>query len=145
VDPLTILYTLEGPLPLQHVYTCLHININTAIYTRSENKWRRHHLASPSNSDVRTCERSCHIQRMIEIKSRTSINNMDSGQINIFCEIFKIYNVVFFLCSLYISFHMLFHWKKKQIIAGTPWHSIADSQGSADHHLINSYLQSSLE
>jgi hypothetical protein len=27
VDPLTILYTLEDPLPLQHVYTCLHINI----------------------------------------------------------------------------------------------------------------------
>jgi hypothetical protein len=27
VDPLTILYTLENPLPLQHVYICLHINI----------------------------------------------------------------------------------------------------------------------
>jgi hypothetical protein len=27
VDPLAILYTLEDPIPLQHVYTCLHINI----------------------------------------------------------------------------------------------------------------------
>jgi hypothetical protein len=33
---------------------------------------------------------------------------MDSRQINIFCEIFKIYNVVFFLCS----FHTIFHWNR---------------------------------
>jgi hypothetical protein len=58
---------------------------------------------------------SCHIQKKIEIKPRTAIN-MDSRQINILCEILKIYNVVFFLCSLYISFHMLFYWKKTKLL-----------------------------
>jgi hypothetical protein len=48
------------------------------------------------------------MQRKVEITTRTAINNMDSRQINIFCEIFKIY-VVFFLCSFCVSFHVLFH------------------------------------
>jgi hypothetical protein len=52
------------------------------------------------------------MERKIEINPRTAINTMDSRQINIFCGIFKIYNVVFFLCPLYVSFHLLFHWKK---------------------------------
>jgi hypothetical protein len=142
VDPLTILYTLEDPLPLQHVYTCLYININTTIYTGFTNEWRWNHLANPSNSEVRICERSCHIQRKIEIKPRTAINNKDSRLTNKFCEIFKIYNVVFLLCSF--SFHMHFRWKKKQIIVRTPWPSLADTQGSADHHLRNSVLMGSL-
>jgi hypothetical protein len=83
-----------------HVYNCLHININTTIYTGFGNEWCRNHLASPSDLEVRICERSCHIQRQIEIKPRTAITNIDSRQINIFCEIFKMYNVVLFLCSL---------------------------------------------
>jgi hypothetical protein len=86
--------------------------MNGTIYAGFGNKWCRNHLASPSNSEVPVCERSCHMQRKIEIKPCTAINNMDLRQINIFCEIFKIFYVVFFLCSLYISFHMLFHWKK---------------------------------
>jgi hypothetical protein len=40
---------------------------------------------APSNSEVPICERSCHIQRKIEIKPRTAINNMNSRQKNIFC------------------------------------------------------------
>jgi hypothetical protein len=112
MDPLTILYTLVGPLPLQHVYTCLHINI--------KHRSTANISLAPVIPEVPICERLCHVQRKTEIKPRTTINNMDSRQINIFCEIFKICNV-FFLCSSYIPFHMLFNWKKtEQIVKRTP-------------------------
>jgi hypothetical protein len=83
--------------------------MNGTIYTGFGNEWHRNHITSPSNSEVPICERSCHIQRKTEIKPCTAINNMDLRQINIFCEIFKIYNVVFFLCS----FTCCFIWRKQ--------------------------------
>jgi hypothetical protein len=54
------------------------------------NEWRRNHLGSPSNSKVPICEKPCHIKRKTKIKPHIAVNNMDSRQINIFCEIFKI-------------------------------------------------------
>jgi hypothetical protein len=101
---------------------------NGTNYTGFGNEWRGNHHVSPNNSEVPICETSCHIQRKIEIKPRTAI--IWIRDINMFCEIFKIYSVLFFLFSSFLSFHMLFHWKKTKQLKNR-----ADPQGSADHHL----------